>query len=406
MKTVTLKENTSQGAVYQIDKNGLFLCSVIIFIGVLLQKIALPGTNNSLPLSTIGLPVLLFFSWAIGILKISPYSFVLYSVFVACSGISFIVNAGAESVSLLSLALVCVVQSCFIFQPTPRNGFPIGTLLYQDAMVFLSVLGIAQFASQKFIGPELAFFLDYKLPPSLVLSTYHNLNPLYYGSDLFKSNGVFFAEPAFFSQFIGLAAIIELATQQRITRLLIYACAILCSYSGTGIIILAVFGSYLAIRNGKIVLIIGIITGTICLVLFGSILEIHAITNRLEEFSTPNSSGHARFISAFSLIDKITFDNIESAIFGKGPGTYSSYDYQMPFLVFDPTWAKLLFEYGLIGFVTYASYLSTAMKSSNKTLIAPLIITYAFFGGYITNTSIISVMILLGIYSDRNLSIN
>ncbi|WP_132251191.1 hypothetical protein [Methylobacterium segetis] len=385
--------------------SGYRLCLAIILAITLLQKIALPGTANALSVTTALVPSLVLLCWLCGRLRLDSQAFVLFAIFVLAAAASFVLNAGAEKVSPASLALVCAVQSILIFRPVTQGGCRSGLSLFRDVMALFSVVGIAQFVLQRIVGTKLAFCVDFYFPAGMLLDKYNNIVPIYYGSEILRSNGVFFAEPAFFSQFVGLATICELLTLRRPVRLGIYAAALLCSYSGTGLITLALFGCVWTVARGQFVYVLGALGAIGVVLLFGTALEIDALTSRMGEFTTPNSSGHARFVSAFTLLDRVTFSDLAATLIGKGPGTITTYYERMPFLMFDPTWAKLLFEYGLVGFISYFGFLYVTLKQANRSFLLPLLVTYLFLGGYLTDVAVISLILVLGIYNQDNRSI-
>ena len=69
---------------------------------------------------------------------------------------------------------------------------------------------------------------------------------LAYGSEVYRANGVFLLEPSFFSQVLAVAIIAELCTLggkiplASATRLAVFSAALFVSYSGTGVLVLAV----------------------------------------------------------------------------------------------------------------------------------------------------------------------
>lgn len=383
-----------------IDGNqGYTLCVLLILAATLFQKIALPGTSGVLPITTIILPILVFAGWGLGVLLVDMYAFFGLVAFMTSASISLYVNGGATKVSFGSIALFAIVQSVLIFRRPPEaSGFSRAANFYSSWMYILAIAGIAQYGLQYVISAKFAFALDYYLPPDMITKIYNNLNPLYYGSENFKSNGVFFAEPSVFSQFVGLALVYELATRQKMTRIIVFSAALLSSFSGTGIIVVAVFGTYQVLKriSFKIILIGGALA--LILVTLGGALQIDALTERVSEFATPNSSGHARFISIFGLLDAVTFTNITWAFLGTGPGTISSYFLVLPYAVFDPTWGKILFEYGILGATSYFYYFITAIKGPENPARGPLTLSFFVLGGYFLDGSMLTLVAVLLVF--------
>jgi hypothetical protein len=62
---------------------------------------------------------------------------------------------------------------------------------------------------------------------------------------------------------------------------------------------------------------------------------------------------------------------------------------QFSFYAFDPTWGKVIYEYGLIGSLVYFSFLYRALYKGPKGLRFALGYTYLFLGGYLLNASVL-----------------
>lgn len=379
-----------------IRNKGYALCVLLILSATLFQKFALPGTSGALPITTIILPIFVVSGWCLGLLLIDIYAFFGLVAFLTAASASLYLNGGSTKVSFSSIALFTMVQSVLIFRrPAGAYGYSKAADFFRDWMYVLAILGIAQYALQYVISAKFAFALDYYLPSDMIVKTYNNLNPLFYGSQNFKSNGVFFAEPSIFSQFVGVALVHELATSQKMRRIAVFLVALLCTFSGTGIIIVFVFGTYQILKriSFKVILTGGALA--LIVITLGGALQIDALTERVTEFATPNSSGHARFISIFGLLDAITFTNLTWAFFGTGPGTISSYFLYLPYAVFDPTWGKILFEYGLVGATCYAVYFIMAIKGPDNPARGPVTLLFFVLGGYFLDGSMLTLVAVL-----------
>lgn len=396
MQNTPVRMRAPEDGAPVVRNKGYVLCVLLILAATLFQKIALPGTSGVLPITTIILPILVVSGWCLGLLLIDIYAFFALVAFLTSASISLYLNGGSTKVSFGSIALFTMVQSVLIFRrPSGAYGFSKAAEFFRNWMYVLAILGIAQYALQYIISAKFAFALDYYLPSDMIVKIYNNLNPLFYGSQNFKSNGVFFAEPSVFSQFIGVALVYELATSQKMRRIAIFLVALLCTFSGTGIIVVFVFGTYQVLKriSFKVILTAGALA--LIVITLGGALQIDALTERVTEFATPNSSGHARFISIFGLLDAVTFTNVTWAFFGTGPGTISSYFLYLPYAVFDPTWGKILFEYGLIGATSYAVYFIMAVKGPDNPARGPLTLSFFVLGGYFLDGSMLTLVAVL-----------
>jgi hypothetical protein len=76
--------------------------------------------------------------------------------------------------------------------------------------------------------------------------------------------------------------------------------------------------------------------------------------NRAGEFGASGSSAYARYVAPLQLVDANIDSKPWSVLLGSGPGTIQKlaelYDSH------DPTWAKLLFEYGIGGFFLFVVF--------------------------------------------------
>src|SRR5262249_27635150 len=143
--------------------------------------------------------------------------------------------------------------------------------------------------------------------------------------ELNKSNGFFLLEPSHFSQMIGLGMVAELAFFRPSWRLAVLGLALLLSYSGTGLILCAVFVPLLLIQRGHgrlVVLILGVALG---LFLLSNLIHITSLFERVSEFDSEQSSAFARFLSPFYLFSDVVFPRVQTTLFGLGPGSIDPY---------------------------------------------------------------------------------
>jgi hypothetical protein len=93
-------------------------------------------------------------------------------------------------------------------------------------------------------------------------------------------------------------------------------------------------------------------------------------------------------------------------LFGMGPGTIdaavdrASYN---AYVAHDPTWIKLIFEYGLIGGMATFAYFVSAMYvgADNKLFRTVLLFTWLFLGGYLLSGLINILLVALGALHSR-----
>jgi hypothetical protein len=385
-------------------QSGFTLCAAVLLLEVFLQKIALPGTGGVYPLSLLIFPAITAAAFVAGLLEVNMPAFLGYAGFILVGVLSTAVSPSPH-VSILSLGFLIVAQLPLVFHCKSPD------VPYRRVLDFLStlgclcaVIGVLQFMGQFVAGVDVVFFLDKHMPESMTVSGYNSLIPLYWTSPVYKSNGVFFLEPAFFCQFLAMAVVAELLAGPRTLRLMALTAGLVCSYSGTGLTMLALFMPFYFLRHGhsRLFLFAGLFS--LVLIFFGDALSLDAFTRRLSEFSDVDSSGWARFLSMFSVLQKIVFANDLTFFLGRGPGTVQEQFRLYSFNAFDPTWGKIIYEYGLVGSLAYFRLFYLAFYKGPKGLRFAVGYTYLFLGGYLLNPSILmqvaSLVVWLGKTSD------
>jgi hypothetical protein len=294
--------------------------------------------------------------------------FLLYAAMLALAGASTVVNLSVnpDQVSLGSLALLLVIYLPYVFVLKP------GTLAQNDRdfalRTFLNVgfacalIGITQFFTQFVIRPRWLFdFLPY-VPNVLHGSERYNTVIPVGTFSWFKSNGFFFREPSGFSLLVALTLICEWVSWRRTWRMVALGLALLLTYSGTGILALAIGMLFpLGVKTVLRFSVVGGVAGLIFLLL-GDALHLGFTVSRVGEFQGERSSAYIRFIAPIRLIRETLNEGAWTALLGHGPGAISrerqAYEFH------DPTWAKLLFEYGVVGFGLMVTLLWITLRRS------------------------------------------
>lgn len=387
MSELTLtRGRTSSGVNTQ---SGFALCAFSLVSAIFFQKIALPGTDGIFPISLFILPTITALAVVFNILEINIRAFACYALFVFAGVLSATASPSAH-VSVLSLGLLLVVQFPLVFRLGPSR------IPYERLLTFLStvgcicaLLGALQFVSQFVFGSQVAFFMDKSVPDAVTMKGFNSLIPLYWSSQVFKSNGIFFLEPSFFCQFLAIAMVAELLVGARVLRLLAITAGIVSSYSGTGLTMLALFLPFHFLRHGHFRLFCFVAILSLALIFFGDAIAIDAFTRRLSEFSNVHSSGWARFLSMFSVLKKVVLANDLTFFVGRGPGTVQEQFQQFSFYAFDPTWGKLIYEYGLLGSLIYGAFFYFSFCKGPRGLRFAVGYTYLILGGYLLNPSVL-----------------
>jgi hypothetical protein len=284
-----------------------------------------------------------------------------------------------SSASLTSLLLIAAMYLPFVF--VLREG----SLATRDAAwifekfldltALCALIGVVQFGAQVVIHAEWLFdFTRYIPEPLRASGLFNTVIPM---GSLNKSNGFFFREPSGFSYLMALGLVAECVSRKRPPRVACLGLALLLTYSGTGI--LAVLLATMHPFGVKTVLRLSIIACACALVfwLFGDALNLSFTLGRVGEFNAESSSGYIRYIAPLRLISETFDQNAFTFWLGHGPGTIlrmrRSYEFH------DPTWAKLLFEYGALGFAAFLALFLTALRRPG----VPLQLRAALFWGWL-----------------------
>lgn len=214
---------------------------------------------------------------------------------------------------------------------------------------FIAICGVVQFGLQ-FVAPKLFVFpIETLLPKSLLITGYNYIIPLKYGASIFKSNGIFMLEPSFFSQFLAIALIAELLGRNRLWRMGLYLFGMALSYSGTGLITLAVvLPVVVAMRKRWDLLLLGLL-GLMALIPLAEPLHLNIFLERATEFDSVHTSGFQRFLGGAFLIDQFQRDDTLRMLFGMGAGTFMDYAGRADMPTAEMALYKIVFEYGVIG---------------------------------------------------------
>jgi hypothetical protein len=315
---------------------------------------------------------------ALGVLVISVERCLFLGLALCSALVSLLLNETASSAA--SLLLLCAMYLPLVVSLRPGSlddaddaGWVMARFL--DIGLFAAIFGILQFAFQPLVHAAWWFDFAPYIPGKLRASgTFNTVIPI---GSLTKSNGFFFREPSGFSYLMALALVAELNGAKRKLRVLCFALALLLTYSGTGILALVLatlhpFGAKTLLRLAA-----SLAVGAVIFWLFGDALNLSLTLERVGEFNSTHSSGYMRYIAPGRLLGE-TFDAAPwTPWFGHGPGTIfrTARDYEFH----DPTWAKLLFEYGISGFVGFLGVYLAALRGPG----IPLQIRATLFWGWL-----------------------
>ncbi len=375
----------------------------MLICATFLQKIAIPIGNIQILL---GLP-LIFGVVAYGFitrrLELKSNNLLLYLSMVGALALTQIL--GGQAFSIGSILLLIVIHAPYAFG-LKNNSTMAGVqfLYFQRIMVIIAIIGISQYFLQFVVGANIAYFLDLMPMQNIIQQGFNGTIPLSYGSSIFKSNGFFMQEPSNFSQLLAVAIMVEIIYFKNWKRIILFTSAIAVTFSGTGLLILFALVPIYLVQHRKFfilgILLLGVITAPIWSVIVG----VDKTVNRAAEFQSTESSGYARFVSIIPTLNTYILNDTKTAIFGLGAGsiirTFASTD--VNYERHNPSWGKMIFEYGIIGALAYFIFIFLVFWRGNGSpyIKAALLIQLMVLGEYVLPPTLHSLILTLLIWSN------
>jgi hypothetical protein len=341
----------------------------------------------------------------VGGLRPDPTRAGLFCLAMASMLVSVLLSGGGVTTRVSApsfLLLVCMYMAYVFVIPDGEATFDATLRLFRRFALIVTIAGICQFVAQVVIpGPTLFTFADY-LPDAILTQNFNDVIPVPGAEELNKSNGFFLLEPSHFSQLVGLAVVAEMAFFRPSWRLAVLGLGLLLSYSGTGLVICAVFVPLLLVHRGHGRLVLVSLAIAFALLVFADLLYLTSMFERLNEFGSEQSSAFARFLSPFYLFNDFVFPQVQTTLFGLGPGSIEPYFRSEDYAVHDPTWGKVFFEYGLVGTIPFMVFVCHCMFAGTRSywLSAALFFTYLLLGGNLLEPRMESLILVLVVFQN------
>ena len=350
---------------------GLLLYTPLLSTTLLAKLSVPPFAAQSLSIAYLFIFLALAVGVVFGQLRLDSRRLSFYLLFVGCIGTVQLVRG--EPFSLTSMLFLGLLHLAYVFY-LPRQGDSSARALdfFLGLASVVALLGIAQYGLQFVLGPRYAFPIENFVPGEFLIKGFNMQAPIAYGVATYRANGVFLAEPSFFSQLMAVAIVVELLSRNRLWRVLLYGLALVVSHSGTGLLVLAVCGPLLLLLHRRWELLWLALFGLLLAVVLGDLLDLDKLTGRIGEFGAVRSSAYARFIGGFALFDHYLWPDPVKALFGHGPGLFPDYAARLPFPVAEMTLFKMVFEYGLLGAAGYFAFIFYCVFRSPAPVIARL----------------------------------
>ncbi|MGH1359643.1 MAG: hypothetical protein ACRBC3_12810 [Burkholderiaceae bacterium] len=359
-----------------------WLTPLIVFGPLILTtyfaKVGMPVGPRAIPASLYGILVLLALGVATSRLVIDLKR--LGAFILAMSFLGGVMVLRGDEWSVTSFLMMASLYATYTVSVThPQYNVKRGIEFFLNVAAIIAVGGIAQFFLQFVIGPRLAFPVDYLLPAGFLVEKYMNLNVLHYGSTIHKPNGIFLLEASFFSQLLAIAVLAELLTSNRMRYLILFMAGMVVSYSGTGIIVLAVTMPFLVVTQKRWDLILLALGGLVAAALMYEALNLEIFVTRATEFGHPRSSGFMRFVGAYYMFDQFLWVDQWRSLFGYGAGVFKDYEIRTDLPVHESALTKIVFEFGLIGALVNIGFLFFCVARSSAPGILKLGVAVMFF---------------------------
>jgi hypothetical protein len=326
---------------------------------VVLQRFGINFGSYSLNAGLPAVYALLVIAALSGMLVVSPVRLALFAG--GCSLALLSVLANDSSTSGSSLLLLLAIYLPFVFVLTPGCGVDREWVrrTFSNLAFACAVMGIAQFYAQFVLHADWLFDFTRFVPEAL--RGPQGFNTAIPVGGLYKSNGFFFREPSGFSFMMALGMMTECLSHRRAVRIGCFGLALLLSYSGTGLLALII--GVLLPPSRKTLTRAAIALGLAALVfwLLGDALNLSFTVSRATEFDSDRSSGYIRYIAPLHLVADAARADPASLWLGHGPGTISRA--QTGYEFHDPTWAKLIFEYGVLGFAAFVALFASTLSA-------------------------------------------
>jgi hypothetical protein len=277
-----------------------------------------------------------------------------------------------------------------------------GVVTHEEALRFfrnlstaIAIAGVLQFVLQFVAGSAAAFPIEHFVPDAYRTQGYNDMAVLSYGSHIYKATGFVMLEPSYFCQLCALGLTAELVHKSRAWRLMAYVAAIVVSYSGTGLLVLAVTLPMLVIAHRRWDLVLKGLVVLAVLALLIQPLNLGVTLNRLTEFNSSGSSAYERFVGWTDLFADKVWNNPSRALFGYGSGSF--FDMAAGYRAGEMTHAKIIFEFGVLGGLLYFAFIFYCLLGARAPLVLRMGILVAYFmnGAYSPSLTGFALTLLL-----------
>lgn len=318
-----------------------------------------------------------------------PVRLGLYFAFIIASGLStalFATNYSGKSLALYALLYLPMVVAFRVSEADYRRclGF------FSNLMVGVVGIVVIQHLVQLAIGWQYWPNLDTLLPASLIIPNFNYVQPIVWGMNYMKPNGIFFLEVSFLSQFIALALGVELVVFRRWWRVALFVGAVFVTFAGTGVLLLLLTVPFLVGRISFRNLVLLALAFWAVAFLAWWLGWIDLVSHRFDEFGRSGASANMRFVEPYNRL--VAFMSEPSSLYsGIGAGQIEK---ALNFQWWPIT--KAILEYGVIpGLLFYAFFLHALFdKAPQPRLSLMLAVWFSLEGALLTAVNPITCVLL------------
>lgn len=270
--------------------------------------------------------------------------------------------------SLTSLLLLIVLYIPFFFRFRRSLSLQSVQEYIQDVFVkvavVISVIAFVQLIAVNVLKLSLLTNIAFVLPEQIKGAGVYQFGREEGG--IVKANGFFLREASTLSIVTATALLIEYFSRARKKTLGVLLVGLLSSVSGSGIF-LVLAGLLFPTSMRKVPRFVGLSLLTVSLLVTGAqISALEPWYKRVAEFQTEGTSGYARYVAPAEMVERNFSQGSANIWFGSGGGSYlrTIKLLQRKYEINDPTWAKLLYEYGVVGFLIMSAIFVVRLFSS------------------------------------------
>ncbi len=327
------------------------------------------------------------------------------SILAALTLVSLVRGADPSFFSLIFLGALYACGTVRLTRPD-RNVRRETHIFFAWVMVALGLLGIALFAAQ-FAGLLYRDWLFDSLPPQFVQAGYNTAYPLFWYSDVYRSNGVVFLEASFYSLFLALAALTAIWYRLPFWAVVTLVAAMAVSASGNGVVVLGLGLAHLLVSRHRSLLLRFIPAGIAFLALLAATPLGELFLERSTEVGSDDSSASLRLVQPYQQVIPTYVSDVAEMFVGHGAGTISDFYEDVVRIdeIQGPVLLKLLYEYGVVGCLAFLAFFYVALlrRLAPRPWVPGLLAAYLLLNGALLQATIgILTVLLLGVAAERS----